>query len=118
LIEIMVRKGCPRASVFTNRQWKIGMLLLLFLVPSCIPPPQKFVDIKKGMREKAVRQTLGEPYKEYEKGTAPDDYYVGGYTHPNRGINHRVLIYISGDWICYIFIDDKGLVEETFVGGS
>jgi len=70
------------------------------------------------MREDAVTEALGGPFKEYETLDAPTPYYVVGYAHPNREIKHKVLIYIRGEWICYVFIDETGSVEDVFIGGS
>ncbi|HEY1171794.1 MAG TPA: hypothetical protein VGH19_10515, partial [Verrucomicrobiae bacterium] len=41
-----------------------------------------------------------------------------GYVEPTRGITGKVLIYLRGDLVCYCFLDHKGIVEETFIGGS
>ena len=70
------------------------------------------------MSEEGVRDMLGNPYKEYSKDNAPSDYYIHGYEYEERSIGNRVLIYIKGDVICYVYINGAGKVEHTFVGGS
>jgi len=75
--------------------------------------------IQLGMMEADVRARLGEPSWLYEAGTAPEDYYVTGYTYQRREISSKVLIYFGGmDMIVYVYLDRDGRVEHVFIGGS
>lgn len=71
-----------------------------------------------GMSEEDVRGKLGQPYLEYTRQSAPEDYYEKGWTYKKRAISNKVLIYLRGETICYVYIDVSGRVEETFIGGS
>lgn len=77
-----------------------------------------FRSIKPGMTEEDVIRLLGTPARMYERATAPIDYYEPGYSHPERHITNKVLIYIGAEPIAYVYIDHTGRVEEVFVGGS
>jgi hypothetical protein len=79
---------------------------------------QRFRAIRVGMTEAEVRNALGEPQFVYEGATAPVDYYVKGYSFEQRPISGRVLIYVGGEPIAYIYTDRTGKVEHVFVGGS
>ena len=79
---------------------------------------EKFGKVKVGMSEAQVRDMLGEPYKEYTRENAPQDYYVEGWEYEQRQIKKKVLIFIEGSPICYVYFDASGKVEHTFVGGS
>lgn len=74
--------------------------------------------VKPGMSEAEVVKLLGQPYKVYEKATAPKNYYVEGYAFKERPITNKVFIYMGAEPIAYVYFDDKNQVEETFVGGS
>ena len=65
-----------------------------------------------------VIRLLGAPDRVYERATAPLDYYEPGYSHPERQITNKVLIYIGTEPIAYVYIDHAGRVEDVFVGGS
>ena len=98
-----------------------GFQMALFLLMGCqylFPPPDAFKAIRIGMSEEKAKEVLGAPSQEYDAKTAPADYYVQGYEHPKRKITNSVLIYIRGEWILYVYIDTKGIVEFTFTGGS
>ena len=83
------------------------------------PDYSRAAAIDTGMSEAQVRARLGEPWRTYERATAPADYYVRGYSHPNRSISSKVLIYFGGsDMIVYVYLGKDGRVEGTFVGGS
>ena len=71
-----------------------------------------------GMSEAQVRDNLGEPQKVYLAGSAPKYYYVSGYSYRERPISSKVLIYVSGEPICYVWLNEDGNVEDYFVGGS
>jgi hypothetical protein len=79
---------------------------------------KRFEAIKIGMTAEDVLATLGEPDYRYAAATAPDSYYVPGYSYRKREITSRVLIYVATEAIAYVYIDPDGRVEETFVGGS
>jgi outer membrane protein assembly factor BamE (lipoprotein component of BamABCDE complex) len=77
-----------------------------------------FRSIKVGMTELEVVRILGQPYKTYDAMSAPEDYYVQGYSYKRRPITNKVYIYVRTEPIVYIYIDKQGRVEEVFVGGS
>ncbi|MHC4063566.1 MAG: hypothetical protein ACYSUI_03555 [Planctomycetota bacterium] len=74
--------------------------------------------VEIGDSEESVRSRLGEPLREYEAAMAPEDYYLSGYGRRERTINKRVLICTGADMVMYVWIDDSGLVEDLFRGGS
>jgi len=79
---------------------------------------EHFRAVKPGMTEAEVVKLLGQPYKVYEKATAPKNYYVEGYSFKKRLITNKVFVYIGTEPIAYIYFDDANKVEEAFVGGS
>lgn len=92
--------------------WLVGHLLLL--------PDRMMYEAAApvGTPEAQVRARLGPPAREYAAASAPTHYYEPGWTYRERPITDKVLIYRSGDAICYVWTDTGGLVEEVFVGGS
>ena len=82
------------------------------------PAHDKWNRIAVGDSESSVRESLGQPYAEYERSTAPLDYYVSGYGRRERPIIGKVLIYLEADMVFYIWIDQSSLVSETFRGIS
>ena len=54
----------------------------------------------------------------YYTGLAREDYYLEGWARREREITSEVWIYVLGEPVCYVWFDEAGLVEETFVGGS
>ncbi len=74
-----------------------------------------------GKTEKDVVKALGPPTHvihkwQVEKGIVK--YPVEGYAKPQRSITNKVMIYIKGDAIFYIYINHKGYVEDIFYGPS
>jgi outer membrane protein assembly factor BamE (lipoprotein component of BamABCDE complex) len=75
--------------------------------------------IQVGMTKAEVLQRLGPPNHLYRAGSAPEHYYVSGYTHRRRPIEGEVMIYLGGfDMIAYLYLDRNGRTEDKFVGGS
>jgi hypothetical protein len=75
--------------------------------------------LQLGLTEAQVIRLLGEePAHVYDREGAPVDYYVDGWSRKERPITHRVLIFMLGEPICYVWLDERGLVEDFFVGGS
>jgi outer membrane protein assembly factor BamE (lipoprotein component of BamABCDE complex) len=99
-------------------------LLAGVALPRCGPSPvfkaeyERFQSIHAGMTEQEVREKLGTPAHVYHKASAPKDYYVKGYSHKERLITNKVLIYIASEPIAYVYLDEQNKVEEVFVGGS
>jgi hypothetical protein len=54
----------------------------------------------------------------YDRETAPDHYYVDGWSYKERAITNRVLTFSFGHPICYVWIDEQGRVEDYYLGGS
>lgn len=77
-----------------------------------------FQSVKPGMSETEVLKLLGPPFKSYDKNTAPENYYIEGYSRKVRPITNKVLIYVSSEPIAYVYLDERSKVEEIFVGGS
>jgi hypothetical protein len=71
-----------------------------------------------GMSEEEVTAALGPPLHVYSKATAPNPYYLEGYSYKEREITNEVLIFVATEAIAYVYIDEKNEVEEVFVGGS
>lgn len=82
------------------------------------PEYERFEAIQVGMTEEQVRELLGDPLKVYDAETAPEDYYVEGWTFKRRPITNKVFIYIATEPIAYVWFDEQNRVEEVFVGGS
>jgi outer membrane protein assembly factor BamE (lipoprotein component of BamABCDE complex) len=79
----------------------------------------KAKQIKIGMDEKEVYKLLGQPFKIYEKETAPENYYLEGYAIRKRRITNRVLLYgVGPDEVWYIYIDRQNRVEYITRCGS
>lgn len=79
---------------------------------------ERWQKVQFGDAEKAVRELLGTPLREYDRGNAPADYYLPAYAKKIRAISGRVLIYTGADEVFYVWIDEKGQVEDVFHGGS
>ncbi len=104
----------------------LALLCIFGLLSRCKPVQNLFSSnysdfnaIAPGWTETQVRKHLGKPTHEHlppEPG-APQ-WNVSGYAAPKRGITGKVLVYLSGDLVCYCFLDKKGIIEETFIGGS
>jgi outer membrane protein assembly factor BamE (lipoprotein component of BamABCDE complex) len=112
-----------KKGVVQRQLSRIGSALIVLMMAGCVDTgldeeAASFRQIKVGMTEAYVRETLGDPLFTYEKETAPEDYYVKGYSFKKRDITHRVLIYKKAEPICYVYIDTTGVVEDVFVGGS
>lgn len=82
------------------------------------PTRQHWAKVKVGDSEESVVAYLGAPHKTFSAKDAPSNYYVSGYRRRVRPITNRVLIYLGGELILYVWIDEAGLVEEKFVGRS
>jgi hypothetical protein len=75
--------------------------------------------LQVGLTEPEVIRLLGEtPAYRYERGDAPADYYVEGWARRERSITGSVLIFVLGEPICYVWLDQHGRVEDFFIGGS
>ena len=73
-----------------------------------------------GKSEAVVRAKLGQPVYVIERQAVnPSDapYPVPGYAIPPRAPAERTLVYIRGEFIAYIFLDNSR-VSDVFVGGS
>ena len=75
--------------------------------------------LARGLTEAEIIRLLGrEPDQVLDRSSAPADYYVEGWSRKERPITNRVLIFMFGEPICYVWIDNDGRVEDYFVGGS
>jgi hypothetical protein len=102
------------------------LLLVAFAVLSRSKPIQNlfssnyahFNAVAPGWSEAQIVGLLGKPTREHDASTPSTHWIERGYLEPKRGPTGKVLIYLKGDLVCYCFLDKKGLVEETFIGGS
>jgi hypothetical protein len=75
--------------------------------------------LRLGLSEPEVIRLLGEdPAYRYKRDGGPQDYYVEGWARRERPITGSVLIFMFGEPICYVWLDEQGRVEDFFVGGS
>jgi len=74
--------------------------------------------IEVGMTEKEVRDRLGSPVYEHQAGTSPEQFCVSGRFCEKRAISNRLLVFIAGEPIAYVFIGRDDRVEHVAVGGS
>lgn len=79
---------------------------------------RKWTLVTAGQSEAKVRTLLGTPWREYSREAAPRDYYVRLFTHKERAITGKVLIYATADRIFYVWLGTDGNVEDTFYGRS
>jgi hypothetical protein len=107
-----------RREVWGNRILVVVMAALCAACSEFEEHRREFRKVKIGMTEAQVTELLGQPFRLYTKDDAPVDYYVKGYSYKERAITNRVLIYVKVEPICYVYIDQKGIVEDVFVGGS
>jgi outer membrane protein assembly factor BamE (lipoprotein component of BamABCDE complex) len=118
------RIGCSRSLLWTAIV--VATLLCIVIVVAdrawCNwnqPFYGKVTAITVGMTKAEVLQQLGAPTSLYRAGSAPENYYVEGYTFRRRPISGEVMIYLGGaDMVAYIYIDKKGKVVDKFIGGS
>ncbi len=86
-----------------------------------------YAEVKKIMREMETEQDIikkfGNPDHKFTK--ADRDYYIKGYAYKEREITNKALVYFPmlgknnyHDIILYVYIDNKGEIENYFVGGS
>ena len=79
---------------------------------------ERFRQVQLGMTEADVVSILGAPLETHEASSAPDDYYVDGWSFERRKIENKVYIYIASEPICYVYFDHQDRVEHVFIGGS
>ena len=79
---------------------------------------ERFRQVQIGMTETEVVALLGDPQRVFIKDTAPENYYVDGYSFKKRLITGKVLIYVGAEPIAYVYLDNKSVVEYVFIGGS
>ena len=108
----------------------VGLLLAVLGLGGCLgvsvlvlesmrrPTRQLWSNVVIGSDEAFVRSTLGSHYKEFERTSAPENYYVSGWRHKVRPISSKILIYMGGDLVLYLWLDESGRVEDIFTGGS
>lgn len=71
-----------------------------------------------GMDESEIVAMFGEPREVVWGQDGGTDYYLPGYSYERRDVSKKVLIYVRGEAIAYIYIGDDDRVEHVFVGGS
>lgn len=78
----------------------------------------RFESIAVGMTEDQVAKILGPPDLHYTREDAPNDYCWPGYECKRRPISGKVLIYKGLVLVTYVYLNEKGTVEEVFAGGT
>jgi hypothetical protein len=94
----------------------VGGSLLLRLV--FFDDYSRFESIEPGMTRARVIELLGTPLAEYSKEDAPSDYTVPGYDSKKRPISGSVLVYQGVYTVAYVYLSERGMVEEVFIGGG
>ena len=75
--------------------------------------------VSPGMTEDEVIRKLGKPFEVQSPETGQQRCRVDGYSHTERTISNRCLVYFGAyEAIAYVYIDRNGRVEDVFVGGS
>jgi outer membrane protein assembly factor BamE (lipoprotein component of BamABCDE complex) len=74
--------------------------------------------IKIGMSEKQVLIILGEPPTWTFTAKDNKDYYIPGHSFKKRNITNKVLLFVEGDMILYVWFNKEGFVEDTFLARS
>ena len=75
--------------------------------------------IKVGVTEAEVIRSLGDPHQVQSPGTGQQTCQLSGFSHSQKLISTRCLIYLGNhDAIAYVYIDNRGRVEDVYVGGS
>lgn len=95
-----------------------ALLLVVLSDPVFQEEYERLYAIKVGMTEAEVVERLGTPYEVHNAATAPENYYVGGYSYEERPIENKVFIYIEAEPIAYVYFDKENIVEYVYVGGS
>lgn len=76
-----------------------------------------FERVKPGMAREEVLRLLGKPDASYANQITADWYER--YSHPPRwSAPGGILVFIRGDHIAYIYLDQQKRVDYVFVGGS
>ena len=76
-------------------------------------------NLRPGMTEQDVIRDFGKPFEVQSPRTGQQGCRVEGYSHAQRPISNRCLVYFgSREAIAYVYIDGNGRVEDIFVGGS
>ena len=75
--------------------------------------------LRLGLTEPEIVELMGRaPDHAYDRKSAPRDYYVPNYSRKERPIDNRVIVFILGQPIVYVWFDKAGRVEDYFVGGT
>lgn len=97
----------------------LGVLLVGYQMEKWRAPTRAlWSQLHMGNSEAYVRKLLGEPRYEYERDSAPVDYYVSGYGRCERAISNRVLIYFGNDLILYVYLNGDNEVEQLCSASS
>lgn len=83
---------------------------------------ERYTSIQVGMTESEVIRRIGPPDEQYSAEEADGDYYVPSFSHEERRVTGKVLIYVCVPcppmtWATvYVYLDTSGRVEHVFVG--
>ena len=128
IVETLNARSAQWESAVFHVGWQAAVLVALVVVSVILvrveldrfraPASALWDRVSVGDSESEVRETLGEPYREFSGDSSPEDYYVRGYGRKERAITGKVLVYLSADMLLYVWIDEEGIVEDIFRGVS
>jgi outer membrane protein assembly factor BamE (lipoprotein component of BamABCDE complex) len=102
----------------------VACIMSAIVSTACGPPSafkaeyEHFNKVQVGWTEEKVREHLGEPFKVYDRATAPAHYYLDGHGYKERPITNKVWIYQGVEPVAYVYFNENGVVEEVVVRGS
>ena len=70
-----------------------------------------------GHNEESMLRMMGIPLQVHDNNIAYPEYCNPGYACASRHISNKLYIYYNVVML-YIFIDNNGVIEEVFIGGS
>jgi len=125
-IEAIERK---RMSIAKMRKGGIALVIAIVAIAAlskwCLhalraPTLGVWSQIKVGDSEEAVLAIAGRPNRgEYDRNSAPKDYFSKEWNYRERAITGKVFIYRGGlDLTMFVWFDESGKVEDIFIGGS
>ena len=107
----------PLVSLFfLGFLFKVGLDLYKDFV-NLTRPDKEWKTIKKGMTKEEVIRILGPPFRVFKSGEVAR---VNDYTFKPRVVKEECFAYMSknGVYMLYIYFDERGRVEDIFIGGT
>lgn len=103
----------------------LALLSGVLLFYTWVNEPYRYIEdsVSALQTESEVLTRFGEPVDTYFAGET--DYYVSGYSRREREISHKVHVFRlweagerTESMVLYVYIDEKGEIEDFYVGGS